>query len=76
MSTLSRFDAELLKSPDQHHSSHSAGANAIRPINQAIKFNLAHLSRPGLPTEALCIRMQNEVRELAGQRGTVMYFRA
>lgn len=59
MSMLSRFAGEPLKSPDRCRSSHSAEANAIRPVNQAIKFNLAHLSTPGLPTEALCLRMQN-----------------
>lgn len=73
MSALSRSDGELLKSPDRH-SSQSAQANAIRPVNQAIKFNLAHLSTPGLPTEALCLRMQNEEREPAGLQGTIMFF--
>lgn len=74
MSVLSRFDGKPLKSPDWRHSSHSAGANAIRPVNQAIKFNLAHLSTPGLPTEALCLRMQNEAREPPGLQGTVMFY--
>lgn len=74
MSMLSRFDGKPLKSPDRHHSSHSAEANAIQPVNQAIKFNLAHLSPPGFPTEALCLRMQNETRDPAGLQGTVMYF--
>lgn len=74
MSMLSRFDAEVLKSPDQHHSSHSAQAKSIQPVNQAIKFNLAHLSPPWLPSEALCLRMQNEAREPTVQQGTVMYF--
>lgn len=67
-------DLTALKSPDGCHSSHSVEANAIRPVNQAIKFNLAHLSTPGLPTEALCLRMQNEAREPAGIQGTVMFF--
>lgn len=57
---LLRFDSRLLKSPVQDHSSHSAEANAIRPVNQAIKFNLAHLSMPALPTGALRLRMLNE----------------
>lgn len=69
MSMLSRFDGKLLKSPDRRHFSHSAEANAIRPVNQAIKFNLAHLSTPGLPTEALCLRMQNKGRQPAGATG-------
>lgn len=65
MSTLSRFDGKPLKSPDRRHSSHSAETNAIRAVNQAIKFNLAHLSTPGLPTEPLRLRLQNEQREPA-----------
>ena len=67
---LSRFDGKRLKSPDRRHSSHTAEANAIPPVNQAIKFNLAHLST----TEALRLRMHNEVREPTGLRGTVMFF--
>lgn len=66
---LSKFDDKLLKSPDRHHSSHSAEANAIRPVNQVIRFNLAHSSPPGLPTEALGPRMQNEAREQTGLQG-------
>ncbi len=73
-SLLLRFDGKLLNSPDRRHFSHSAEANAIRPVNQAIKFNLAHLSTPGLPTVALCLRMQNEARQPAGLQGTVMFF--
>lgn len=42
------------------HSSQLAEAKAVQPVNQTIKFNLAHLSTPGLPAEALRLRMQNE----------------
>lgn len=49
MGTLSRFDGRLFKSPDQRHSSLSAETNAIQPVNQAIKFNLAYLSTTQAP---------------------------
>lgn len=53
-------------------SSHSKSAG---PVNQAINFNLAHLSAAGLLTEPLCLRMQNEVREAAEPRGALMFTR-
>lgn len=71
---LLRFDMQnCLNMLTECHSSHSAAANAIGPVNQAIKFNLAHLSMAGLLTEALCLRVQNEVKGLEEPQGAVMF---
>lgn len=57
----------------ERHSSHLAAAKSAGPVNQAVHFNLTHLSAAGLLTEPPRLRMQNEPREAAEPRGAVIF---